>query len=88
MPSVSSINRIVRNRAAEKAKTFGGGHPMFNLFPGAPGGPGGLPVGLQGGLPMGLPFPPFQGGMPFEVGNFQDRQMLPPGFIDSVGTLE
>lgn len=74
VPSVSSINRIVRNRAAEKAKHMSS-HPMFNLFPPGSGGPGAAPLPLGAQIP--IPFPPFQGGMPFEAGNFAG----PPGFM-------
>ncbi|XP_041973261.1 paired box protein Pax-6-like isoform X2 [Aricia agestis] len=80
-PSVSSINRILRNRAAERAAAEFARAAGYGLYA-APPPYGGFPWGNSGGWPPGsLPLPP--GVPPPPVGVHHDA--MKQGFLPSSG---
>ncbi|CAK1578326.1 unnamed protein product [Parnassius mnemosyne] len=82
-PSVSSINRILRNRAAERAAAEFARAAGYGLYA-APPPYGGFPWGGGGGVwpPGGLPLPP---GVPPQAVGMQHSDAIQQGFLSSSG---
>ncbi|XP_013175379.1 PREDICTED: paired box protein Pax-6-like isoform X3 [Papilio xuthus] len=82
-PSVSSINRILRNRAAERAAAEFARAAGYGLYA-APPPYGGFPWGGGGGVwpPGGLPLPP---GVPPQAVGMQHPDAVQQGFLSSSG---